>query len=459
MSSVLQKVKNPVYYRHVMSAVYSRVPLLLCLLLLACGSDTQHPDVLLILIDTVRADHLGCYGYHRDTSPTIDSLAAAGTRWARVQAQSPWTLPAMATIMTGLNHRAHKAGLWENRFYGLDSSLPLLPEFFKREGYQTAAFFNVLFMSEDFGFHRGYDYFDCENSGLGLTIRDARQTVDDVLEWLQTERDENRPLFLAVHFYDPHMPYDPESPFDTIFTDPTYNGPFDCLWGGRTDVADVNNGDIAVDSTDLANLIDLYDGEIAFTDYELNRLFRELRRTGKSENTLVVVMADHGEEFFDHGGVGHGHTLYQELLNVPLIVSGPGIAANIIDSTLVGQIDILPSLSSYCGMDIPELAEGTDIFNRVLTNRVLPSSMMSTTGARVTVRRDDQKVHWVQNSDISFQFDLRTDPGETTVLEALDSTLVDEALKYWATPPVGNPLPVSEEYSVVETLKNLGYIN
>ncbi len=436
----------------------SRALLILCLLMLACGSDTRHPDIFLILIDTVRADHLGCYGYHRDTSPTIDSLAAAGTRWTRVQAQSPWTLPAMATIMTGLTHRAHMAGIWEDFFYGLDPSLPLLPEFFKREGYQTAAFFNVLFMSADFGFHRGYDYFDCDSSVEELIARNARQTVDDVLEWLRTGRIEGRPLFLAVHFYDPHLTYDPESPFDTMFADPSYDGPFDCIWGSKTDVADVNAGATAVDSTGLTHLVDLYDGEIAFTDRELGRLLQELRRTGRAENTLVVVMADHGEEFLDHGGLGHGHTLYQEQLNVPLIVSGPGVATNHVDSTLVGQIDILPSLVSYCGNEIPEWTEGQDIFQRVLTNRVLPSSLVLTTGGRVSVRRDDQKLHWLQNSDTSFQFDLRTDPGETMALEVLDSTLVDEALYYWGTPPVGNPRPVSLEDSMIRALRDLGYI-
>ncbi len=158
---------------------------------MACGGDVHKPDVVLILIDTVRADHLGCYGYSRDTSPTIDSLAAAGTRWARVQAQSPWTLPAMATIMTGLTHRSHMAGVWDGLFYGLDPSLPILPEFFKNEGYETAAFFNVLFMSADFGFHRGYDHYDCVSSVEEVTARNAHETVDDVLQWI-TERERER---------------------------------------------------------------------------------------------------------------------------------------------------------------------------------------------------------------------------------------------------------------------------
>ena len=424
---------------------------------LACGGEVHKPDVVLILIDTVRADHLGCYGYYRDTSPTIDSLAAAGTRWARVQAQSPWTLPAMATIMTGLTHRAHKAGIWEGLFYGLDPTLPLLPEFFKAEGYETAAFFNVLFMSADFGFHRGYDYFDCESSVEEITARNARETVDDVLQWL-TEREREKPLLLVVHFYDPHLTYDPEPPFDTLFADPSYDGPFDTSWGSKTAVAEVNAGDVAIDSAGLTHLTDLYDGEIAFTDRELGRLFEGLRTAGIADSALVVVVADHGEEFFDHGGLGHGHTLYQELLNVPLVVSGPGITQGHIDSALVGQIDILPSLLTYCGMEVPEWAEGVDILHQARRGRVLPSSIVMTTGGRASVRQDDQKLHWVQSTNAAFQFDLFADPGETQPLAEVDSLLLEEARQYWATPAVGHPRPVSLEDSMIQALRDLGYV-
>ena len=427
------------------------------LMLMSCGAGEHRPDVVLILLDTVRADHLGCYGYHRDTSPTIDSLAAAGTRWTRVQAQSPWTLPAMATIMTGLTHRAHKAGIWEGLFYGLDPALPLLPEFFRAEGYETAAFFNVLFMSADFGFHRGYGHFDCESSVEEITARNARETVDDVLQWVG-ERDEGKPLLLVVHFYDPHLTYDPEPPFDTLFADPAYDGPFDTSWGSKTAVAEVNAGDVAVDSAGLVHLTDLYDGEIAFTDRELGRLLEGLRREGIADSALVIVMADHGEEFFDHGGLGHGHTLYQELLNIPLVVSGPGMGAGLVENVLVGQIDILPSLLAWCGMEIPEWAEGTDILHAAREGRVLPSSIVLTTGGRASVRRSDQKLHWVQSSNASVQFDLLRDPGETSPLDSVDSVLVEKARFYWATPAVGHPRPVSLEDSMIRALRDLGYI-
>jgi arylsulfatase A-like enzyme len=364
----------------------------------------------------------------------------------------------MSTIMTGLPHRSHRAGIWDGTFYGLDPALPLVHEYFGREGYQTAAFFNVVFMSEDFGFQRGFDHFDCESSVEEITARNARETVDDVLEYLGNHRDPDRPLYLAVHFYDPHLTYDPEPPFDTLFADSSYDGPFDTDWGSKGDVADVNSGEVSIDSVDLVHLVDLYDGEIAFIDHELGRLFSELRRSGKARNTLIVLMADHGEEFLDHGGMGHGHTLFQELLDIPLIVSGPGIDSGRVDSSLVGQIDILPALLCYGGMEAPEGAEGESILRPVDPDRILPSSLVMTTGGRVCVRRSDQKLHWIQSSDASFQFDLRADPEERRALETADSSLVRAAQWYWATPAAGHPRPVSMDRSMVRALRDLGYI-
>ncbi|MBN2587459.1 MAG: sulfatase [Candidatus Fermentibacteraceae bacterium] len=426
------------------------------ILALACGSGHEKPNVVLILIDTLRADHLGCYGYGRDTSPVIDSLAAVGSRFRRVQSQSPWTLPAMTTIMTGLSHCSHRAGMWDGVYYGIDPSLPYLPGLLGEDGYETAAFFNVLFMSSDFGFHRGFDLFDCESSIEEITARNARETVDSVVSWLET-REDKAPLFLAVHFYDPHLTYDPEPPFDTLFTNRSYGGSFGSAWGSKDDMLLVNSGDMMLDSSDRCNLIDLYDGEIAYTDHQIGRLLRCLRRVGLAGNTLVIITADHGEEFLDHDGVGHGHTLYQELLNVPLVVSGPGIPVGYEEDALVGQIDILPSVLVYCGVELPPVLEGRNIISTAISDRVYPSSLILSSGGRVAVRRDDTKLHWVSYTDAAFQYDLAVDPGERLPSLSLDSALVREAQDYWAVPPEGEPNPVSLEEVELKALRNLGY--
>ncbi len=432
---------------------------LVCLFALSCNRGAAaHTNILLVIIDTTRADHLSCYGYARMTSPCIDSLAATGTRWVRAQAQSPWTLPAIASMMTGMSDRAHRAGMWDGVFYGIDPMLPYLPHLMDRGGFETAAFFNVVFLDASFGFNRGFEHFDCEGSVEVTTIRDAAATTDSVLSWLDSRRDSDKPFFAAVHFYDPHLTYDPPLEYAAMFADTAYGGAFGPAWGTKTDVAAVNEGGVAFTPDDLSNLTDLYDGEIAYVDSQIGRLLAGMRTRGMSGNTLVVLVADHGEEFLEHGGLGHGHTLYQELLSIPLIMSGPGVPEGSVDSSLVGQIDIAPTILAYSGMERPVEMEGVDILSSFPDDRILPSSLLMTTGGRVTVRRLDQKLHWRQASDASIQFDLLLDPGETSPLPAVDSTLHDEAAYFWATPATGHPAPVDLAEAAENALRNLGYI-
>lgn len=432
---------------------------LVCLFSLSCNRGAApHANIVLIIIDTARADHLGCYGYARATSPCIDSLAVSGTRWVRAQAQSPWTLPAIASVMTGMSDRAHRAGMWDGVFYGIDPMLPYLPHILNRAGFETAAFFNVVFLDASFGFNRGFGHFDCEGSVEATMIRDAAATTDSVLSWLDSQREGDGPFFAAVHFYDPHLTYDPPPEYASMFADPAYGGTFGPAWGTKTDVAMVNEGGVAFTSEDLSHLTDLYDGEIAYVDSQIGRLLAGLRARGLSGSTLVVVIADHGEEFLEHGGLGHGHTLYQELLSIPLIMSGPGVPEGLVDSSLVGQIDIAPTMLAYADIEIPVEMEGVDILSSFPGDRVLPSSLLMTTGGRVTVRRLDQKLHWKQTSGISVQYDLLLDPGETSPLSTVDSTLLEAASFFWATPAAGHPAPVDLAEAAENALRNLGYI-
>jgi choline-sulfatase len=409
-------------------------------------------------MDTTRSDHLSCYGYNRATTPCIDSLATAGTRWTRVQAQSSWTLPAIASIMTGMSDRAHRAGMWDGVFYGIDPTLPFLPYLMNSAGFQTAAFFNVVFLDASFGFNRGFGHFDCAASIEATSIRNAETTTDSVLSWLDTGRDEARPFFIAVHYYDPHLTYDPPSECAEEYCSASYTGGFGPAWGSKTDVAAINSGEIPIFQDDLSNLVDLYDGEIAFTDAQIGRLLAGLRSRGLSSRTLIVLVADHGEEFLDHGGLGHGHTLFQELLSVPLIVSGPDVPADYVDSTLVGQMDIAPTILAYSGLERPGQMEGFDILSSPPVDRVLPSSLLMTTGGRVTVRRSDQKIHWEQASGNSVQFDLLVDPYETAPLSGIDSTMLEAAEYFWATPAQGHPASVDLAEAAENALRDLGYI-
>lgn len=431
------------------------------LLAVSCGDGNGpaaggRPNILLVLIDTIRADHMGCYGHHRPTTPHLDSLADAGTRYARMMSGSPWTLPSMTTTFTGLTERQHRARLRNRTFYGVDPSLPFMPLLLKDEGYSTAAFFNVIYMSEHFGFHRGFDHFDCEGLVELWNSRTAGETVDVLLAWLDG-REDGRPFFAALHLFDPHATYNPPSPYDTLWADPGYAGRFDSTWGVRSDMDDANSGAVAVDSAGVRNLIDLYDGEIAYTDAQLGRLLAGLRRRGLGEETLVIVMGDHGEEFADHGKFAHGHTLHAELLQVPLLLAGPGVEPGVVDTSLVGNIDVLPTVMAAAGSSAPEGSPGRNL----LSPYDGPPRTMFASGLggsrQACARRLDRKVVWHVEEDSAYAYDLAADPTEMNPLPP-DSALLAEAMDYWATPPRGNPRAVPWTNAVEDQLRDLGYI-
>lgn len=394
---------------------------------LSCRAIPENrPDVLLVLVDTFRADHAGCYGYPRPTTPTLDSLARSGILYERMQSQSSWTLPAMTTILTGLSPREHLAGRRSAGLYGIGTSLPYLPAIMQRNGYRTAAFFNVLFMSAEFGFHRGFDHFDCQGFTGSKSLRDAGQTVDDCLAWLNGT-DGKEPYFIAIHFYDPHVTYDPPSPFDAMFTDSAYVGSYDSSWGAVPQLMSINREGDTIPSEGLENLIGLYDGELAYTDRQIGRLLDELESRGLTDSLLVIVTADHGEEFLDHNGVEHGHTLYQELLHVPMVISGCGVVPSAPVSTPVTQMDVMPTILCKAGLEPPPAMEGKSLLapEEMDPLRAIPSSGVPWAAEEMAAAiRGTQKIVWFPDSDSSLVYELADDPGERNPLPP-DSQLLE----------------------------------
>ena len=441
-----------------MRALQRRTRALLTAVLLVssagCGvRRSDGPDIFLIIIDTLRADHLSCYGYGRETSPVLDSLAAAGTLFARCQAQAPWTLPACASIWTGMSVASHGAGMRGLATYGLSPDLATIGTVLKSQGYVTLAFVNTVLVSGVVGFARDFDYYSWDPLGHGR----AGETVDEALGWFQENRGNPAPKLVVIHLFDVHAPYDPPAGFDSLFGACGSAG----LTEWRTDSLTC-----APEPGDRDHLVDMYDGEIAWVDSQLGRLFAELRRTGVADHALIVVTADHGEEFLDHGCCGHSHTLYQELLHVPLIVSGPGIPAGVVDSIPRGQIDILPTLAAWAGAPVPAGVEGIGLFSTVPPDRVLPSSGVIRghfqTGADEEFESICSVMSWPLKGVMNFEtgeaalYDLRSDPGESAPLP-LDSTLTAELDYYRATPPRVAP-PVIFDRTVDENLEGLGYI-
>ena len=284
------------------------------------GGVSSRPNVLLVSIDSLRADHVGSYGYTRDTSPTIDRLARRGVLFESAISSASWTIPAHMTMLTGLPPEVHDVRT-NTRALGPDALT--LAKVLQDAGYETAAFVSGPTVMAQYGFGRGFALFDESmvqtnraRAHLGITSPGLADLVDGYLErWDYGGRE--APFFVFLHMWDVHYDYTPPEPYDRMF-DPDYTGDL-------TSVNFEHNPKInpGMDKRDLQHLIALYDGEIRFTDEHLGRVLDRLRAMGVLDDTIVVVTSDHGEEFFEHGLKGHAKTLYDEVLHVPLVISYP----------------------------------------------------------------------------------------------------------------------------------------
>jgi arylsulfatase A-like enzyme len=323
------------------------------------------PNLVILMIDTLRADRLRAYGYAAAKTPHIDALAAAGTRYAHAFAQASWTRPSVATILTGQypsSHGAvHKADILPDR-------VETLAELLQRAGYHTTAFANNANVTPAFNFQQGFDEFHYLAPSLffwadepaaqlafygGLRLlrerffarrvdvhnyyQPAEVVTREVKSWLDQRASATRPFFAFIHYMDPHDPY---------FVHP-YNGE------GYARVANPNPpGDVAEKYSRL------YDGEIAYLDQHLGALFDDLKRRGLWERTLIALTADHGEEFQEHGGWWHGTTLYDEQIHVPLIVKPAGRGAGRVVEEFATSLDIAPTLLAAAGAPASPTMQG-----------------------------------------------------------------------------------------------------
>jgi arylsulfatase A-like enzyme len=302
-------------------------------------SDPQPPNVLLITLDTTRVDHLSSYGYERQTSPVLDAFAQEGAKFELAYSPMGTTGPSHSTIFTGAYPLTHNV---VKNSTPLSASQVTLAETLKSEGYQTAAIISSFVLSKGFGYDQGFDYFrddfDPGESSVkrdewqGFAVADgfdrrANSTTDLAIEWLKEKRNQNRPFFLFVHYFDPHSPYDPPAEFRGRFTDSTDKG------------------------VDLQ--VGLYDEEIAFTDQQVGVLLQSLASQGLSDDTIVVITADHGEGLGDHDHMLHGLYVYDEAVRVPLVIRWPGkIAKGQIIEAPVEFVDLAPTLFELAGLPI-----------------------------------------------------------------------------------------------------------
>lgn len=335
------------------------------------------PNILLITLDTTRWDYVSAYGRGDEITPTVDKLAEQGVIYINAISTSSWTLPAHASIFTGLlptHHGAHYVradaesggGLFQaNR---LAADVPTLAEELKKAGYRTGAVIGGPLLHSRFGMDRGFDYYydwdlrSYEGSGF---YRTASETTSSAVNWLKlhAQTAEAEPFFLFLNYYDAHNPYmppepwgDPDAPKELLAI---HNGHYDEVFKGNRGLTD----------RERSVLVSQYSGEIRFMDKQIERLFFEMNLLGLYDSTLIVVTSDHGESFGEHRLLGHGRALYEELIRVPLILKYPqedGRKAVI--ERRVSTVSIMPTLLEYIGHPIPDTvsSETLDKENQIL---------------------------------------------------------------------------------------------
>jgi arylsulfatase A-like enzyme len=413
--------------------------------------------IVLVSIDTLRADHLGCYGYDRETSPVLDALAAQGVLFEDVTSPSPWTLPAHASLLTGLYPSRH--GLKSHEVY-LPSSVPTLASLLSRHGFVTAAVVNSHNLGPRFGLDRGFQEFLYVEEVAGQREPSTRVT-DQALSWLQ--RYAGRKLFLFVHYYDVHSDY---------CSRPEYEQPFRRPYAGRADgttaqLMDHREGKVALDERDAPHLVDLYDAGIRQMDAELSRLLAALPA---GNPTWLAVTSDHGEEFFERGGVLHGRTQFQEVARVPLLVRGPGVPARTRVAAPVSLLDVMPTLLAASAVPLPESIDGADLAphwrageERPRDRHLFGEADHNNQEHDVTraVRHGRHKLLFNRLTRETALFDLVSDPGERTDLDDKEPAVVAELRAHLdrflqIRPEATSPVTLTPEER--ERLRSLGYV-
>ncbi|MHC4214790.1 MAG: sulfatase, partial [Planctomycetota bacterium] len=282
-------------------------------------------NVLLISIDTCRADHLSCYGYPRKTTPNIDTIAEEGILFENVITPAPLTLPAHSSMLTGTippYHRVH-----DNMDIKFGGSNVTLAGILKGNGFTTGAIVSAFVLDHQFGLDEGFhsynDSFEEEHKAGNISERKGGEATSFALDWLQENKDEN--FFLFLHYYDPHVEYEPPAPFSSRFMENPYAG------------------------------------EIAYTDYCIGQVIEKLKELDLYDSTLLVITSDHGEALGDHNELTHGYFIYQSTLRVPLIFKVPGGPESVRIVDTAGLIDIVPTICGLLGVPVPSQVHGKDL--------------------------------------------------------------------------------------------------
>lgn len=436
--------------------------------------------IILIGIDTLRADHLSCYNYPIKTSPSIDAFAQNATVFEQSISSSSWTLPSFASILTGLYHHEHLAGIPckknenDKRDFPhtiLIDSLTTLAEVLKKQGYTTAAFTEGGIMSPEFGFAQGFEFFKVcsvpekklqKPTAKDIFHKNVKNVVDSSLEWIRKNRDKN--FFLFLHTYEPHIPLkDPLNILEEMKNDYKKFGFFDQI--RKLDFKNVTK-DAKYTEEDgynwLCNQRMLYDCEIRYTDYHMGRFLSKLKKLGIFEDSLIIITSDHGTEFGEHGGMNHGNNLYQESIFVPMIIKQPKQQKGArISEVLAEGIDIFPTIMEACGINTGHLKiSGGSLVAPKGEKAAQAHLFKHEINLAVGIQNKKKMIFNYAHPETFELFDLGRDLSEKSNLFGRDDVSISQFIDPVVIPKAsGIPCFGDQDSSQIkEQLKSLGYI-
>lgn len=369
--------------------------LLFAAILLVTSASTirsDRPNVLILLLDAARPDHLGFYGYKRPTTPEIDRICKDSLVFTNASTVAPFTLASTASLFTSLYPDTHSVVDPENR---LSEKIPTMAEAFRKAGYETVMVANNPFLAPTFGFNRGFDVC-AEEESYGPDR--AELVTDRVLAELDKI---TGAFFFYVHYLRPHDPYNSPQEIHQLF---------DRSRKVRTyDIDAMDSGTVPITRDQTNDIIDDYDAGLRVVDRELGRLFEQLGKRGRLENTIVVIVSDHGEAFGEHGRMLHSSTVYEEMIGIPLILYYPAAVKAGKNENLAQNIDIFPTLAGLANIPLPDFVQGQSLLTKTRkysfsrTNGYKPVFSVSS--------RDAKLIHDSQKKPAQF-YDLRKDPLE-----------------------------------------------
>jgi len=439
------------------------------LALLACAAPTPpkaRPNVLVLLVDTLRADALGAYGAARDTSPHFDALARQSFLFEQARSQASCTFPSVNSILTGVMPTAF-FDRPDKTFLGIPEGLTSLPERLRAAGYATAAISASPIVRKTpsdenphGGFDRGFDRFD--ESCLWRAARCVNDVARSTLETLP------QPFFLYLHYMDPHDPYRPPGDWQRRFASATFPASEAVAAGDPSELVRAvyeEHDPGSVDPAAVAHLRDLYDDEVAYFDARLGELVDTLRSRGLLENTIVVLLADHGEAFLEHGHVKHCYSLYDNQIHTPLLIRLPQVLdppppRRITHS--VANLDLVPTLLDYLGLPAADPGlEGRSLRPAIEEDRPVHDAVLSAwAGARAATGERYKLILTLRSGKIEL-FDLAEDPGERSDRSAEErrpTHRLGRLLSRWMERAEPERANAAGDENALQTLRGLGYL-